>query len=501
VNAKKLFEKSASDLKDGGFIFQALISHNLSFDIKEGYVVLSAGTSYPFDKSRINAKLHQVDLFPDLKTDSGTATLTYVILSEVNNLARKFELAAEVIKRDLINPSAEIEKSNIDPNVDPTTEEQPSVDPEEENKSRQISSAEEKPKVEIIYPKAKPQLTTSKINIEIGNKASSTQGVAGGAANLPGGKTPPALTGPNALPPANEKLQEAKTQKVTIFYRDEIKRLEEAGRLTRNEIKRLNSIFFKNTSYKVTLSTEKIYLREVSTSSLDSGSPEIILKISTSLVDEAFGGKVPSFENFKLVVSGSSSVTVKGAEVANFEIFDPIEKKNDKIFQTILPSLILKFKSDQVPIETFTNKSSEVAANQGISYRDIFEFGAQELSDLGLDDFEEESDEEENTNSEKSTNNPNKKQGIEAQIKNLTARVKKAEEELTSATNDRKKMEAQYKLDELKKKLERAKQAYDNLGESLYVKQELALLEKELTAFYQQFDSIFESKIYSRRKF
>jgi hypothetical protein len=56
-------------------------------------------------------------------------------------------------------------------------------------------------------------------------------------------------------------------------------------------------------------------------------------------------------------------------------------------------------------------------------------------------------------------------------------------------------------LDELKKKLERAKQAYDNLGESLYVKQELALLEKELTAFYQQFDSIFESKIYSRRKF
>jgi len=462
VNAKKLFEKSASDLKDGGFIFQALISHNLSFDIKEGYVVLSAGTSYPFDKSRINAKLHQVDLFPDLKTESGTATLTYVILSEVNSLARKFELAAEVIKRDLINPAVEVEKPTV-------TAQEPTTPPEP------------------------IQQTTSSQTQQAPNQ-------------LP--------TGSTGSDQSEEPVQEAKVERVKIFYKDEVERLEKEGRLTRNEIKRLNAIFFKNTSYTVTLSTEKIYLREISTSSLDSGSPEIILKISTSLVDEAFGGKVPSFENFKLVVSGLTSITVKGVEVANFEIFDPIEKKNDKIFQTILPSLILKFKSDQVQVDTFTNKSSEIAAYQRITYKDIFELGSNELTELELEeedieepqeeDIEEPQEEDEDTGGEDlSINNQkeNKKKGIESQIEILTKKIEDAEKEVNAATEDRKKTEAQYKLEELKKKLEGAKKAYSNLGESLYVKQELALLEKELTAFYQQFDSIFESKIYSRRKF
>jgi hypothetical protein len=495
VNAQKLFEKSASDLKDGGFIFQALISHNLSFDIKDGYVVLSAGTSYPFDKSRINAKLHQVDLFPDLKTESGTATLTYVILSEVNSLARKFELAAELVKRELINPSAEVEK-------------RPQV-PGEPTDSTEPSPPEDKPKVEIIQPRdksKKPQLGSSKITIEIGgdnqDTANPTLGLPSGTRALGSGEQP-------ALPPASESLQEAKVEKVKIFYKDEVERLEKEGRLTRNEIKRLNAIFFKNTSYTVTLSTEKIYLREISTSSLESGSPEIILKISTSLVDEAFGGKVPSFENFKLVVSGLTSVTVKGVEVANFEIFDPIEKKKDKIFQTILPSLILKFKSDQVPVETFTNKTSEIAANRGINYKDIFEFGPSDLPDqsdeLDIEDAEiiEPQEDEDSTGKDLSVvdQKENKKKGIESQIEILTKKIEEAEKEINSAVGDKQKADAQYRLDELKRKLEGAKRAYDNLGESFYVKHELAILEKELTAFYQQFDSIFESKIYSRRKF
>jgi hypothetical protein len=206
------------------------------------------------------------------------------------------------------------------------------------------------------------------------------------------------------------------------------------------------------------------------------------------------------------VVSGLTSITVKGVEVANFEIFDPIEKKNDKIFQTILPSLILKFKSDQVQVDTFTNKSSEIAAYQRITYKDIFELGSNELTELELEeeDIEEPQEEDEDAGGEDlSINNQkeNKKKGIESQIEILTKKIEDAEKEVNAATEDRKKTEAQYKLEELKKKLEGAKKAYSNLGESFYVKQELALLEKELTAFYQQFDSIFESKIYSRRKF
>jgi hypothetical protein len=54
-------------------------------------------------------------------------------------------------------------------------------------------------------------------------------------------------------------------------------------------------------------------------------------------------------------------------------------------------------------------------------------------------------------------------------------------------------------LDELKKKLEGAKKAYSDLGESFYVKQQLLILEKELNSFYQQYGLLLERKANSRK--
>ena len=94
----ELFERAYSDeisAKDGGFIFQAILNYDLGWAIVDGETSL--------DQKNIQGWLNQVDVFPDLKFDEGHATLTYVILSEVNLLKRKFELASEAIKR-IISP-------------------------------------------------------------------------------------------------------------------------------------------------------------------------------------------------------------------------------------------------------------------------------------------------------------------------------------------------------------------------------------------------------------
>lgn len=94
----KLLENKYGDeasAKDGGFVFQAIISHEVKWEIVDGEVRI--------DPKKINAMLHQVDIFPDIKFTKGSATSTYVILSEVNILKRKFEMASEAIKKR-INP-------------------------------------------------------------------------------------------------------------------------------------------------------------------------------------------------------------------------------------------------------------------------------------------------------------------------------------------------------------------------------------------------------------
>jgi hypothetical protein len=121
---KEIFESYSDDanLKDGGFIFQAILNYDLSWSIVDGRVEL--------DQKNIQGWLKQVDVFPDMQFSEGYATLTYVILSEVNLLKRKFELASEAIKRlinsdyakemdgeDLLNPENQ-EKTDDTPTDD-----------------------------------------------------------------------------------------------------------------------------------------------------------------------------------------------------------------------------------------------------------------------------------------------------------------------------------------------------------------------------------------------
>ena len=89
-----LYESDAS-AKDGGFVFQAIVSHVVKWEIVNGETKI--------DPKTINTTLHRVDIFPDIKFTEGSATASYIILSEVNILKRKFELASEAIKKR-INP-------------------------------------------------------------------------------------------------------------------------------------------------------------------------------------------------------------------------------------------------------------------------------------------------------------------------------------------------------------------------------------------------------------
>lgn len=94
---ERLFEAvDDSSIKDGGFIFQAILNCELKWSIIDGQV--------SFNQDNIQGWLKQVDIFPDMQFTDGYATLTYVTLSEVNILKRKFELAGEALKR-IINPT------------------------------------------------------------------------------------------------------------------------------------------------------------------------------------------------------------------------------------------------------------------------------------------------------------------------------------------------------------------------------------------------------------
>lgn len=87
------FEEGSA--KDGGAIFQAILSHDLKWKIVDGDTV--------FDQTLIKTRLHRVDVFPDLNYVEADAMSTYFILSEVNILKRKFDLATESIKK-MISP-------------------------------------------------------------------------------------------------------------------------------------------------------------------------------------------------------------------------------------------------------------------------------------------------------------------------------------------------------------------------------------------------------------
>lgn len=248
-----LLEAYSSEVsaKDGGFIFQAIISHSVKWKIVNGETVI--------DPKDILCKLHRVDLFPDLKFTDGSATLTYVILSEVNILKRKFELASEAIKKRI-----------------------------------------------------SPEYREESLNVQEGKKFNKTE--------------------------ANKK-------------------------------------YFENTYFEVTLSTKNIVLREVSTSGLDTGKPSVTLKISTGMVDTLDGSQVPTWENFLISIDGNKSVTIENSEeepISSIYEFDEVENSQDRVFMTIIPSLILEFRGDAVSIDAFSNRSSQLAVGPSTNYDRLF---------------------------------------------------------------------------------------------------------------------------------
>jgi hypothetical protein len=239
--------------KDGGFIFQAIISHDIKWEIVNGETKI--------DPKWVNSFLHQIDVFPDIKFTEGHATSTYVILSEVNILKRKFELASEAIKK-IINPN----------------------------------------------------------------------------------------------------------------YASEITALHNEG-LSNQKKFELNSKYFNNTYFEANLVTDKIVLREVSTSGLDTGSPKITLKVSTGMVNTLDGKPIQTWEKMKVKIDGSKSIIIPGVgenSISTIKEYDDIENINDLIFRTILPSLILEYKGDRVAIETYSNRSSQLGVSTSIDYNNLF---------------------------------------------------------------------------------------------------------------------------------
>lgn len=232
--------------KDGGVIFQATLSHEIYWKIIDGQT--------QFDQSDINTRLHQLEVFPDLNYKSGEASSVYYILSEVNILKRKFDLASRSIKR-LISASYSAE-----------------------------------------------------------------------------------------------------------FDQDPAKESE------------LNQKYFDGTSIEVKLTTDKITLREVSTSGIDGGNPSIVLKVSTGMVDQVDGSKIDPWSKFSIEMSGvhSDVSDTINQNISKTREYDYIENRWDPVFQTIIPSIKIRLKGEKVDIETFSSRSNNLTNSSNLDVGSIF---------------------------------------------------------------------------------------------------------------------------------
>ena len=452
-------QKASAAEKDGGFVFQAEISHSLTFYISDGFIVLDPRSSFPFNKNDLYATLHQVDLFPDLNTKSGTATLTYVILSEINLLARKFELAAEKIKQK-INPYY-LESSEEGSDF----EEAQNIPPDRVDAAQAVVQ-----RPDSSQPGTQP---ISRIQ--------------------PGGQT--ALQNPGEINVAPDQAEGAEdvapptSASNKTYYADEFGELQKSGKLTRAKRKELNEKYFKGSNFKVTLMTDHIILREISTNSLQGGKPSITLKISTALADEAFGESIDNKEKFSIKVTSSINTDVKTRIIEVTEltltgedvigtgsmIYDEVDKQEEKIFETILPSILLTFDCDSLPVETFTNRSSENVKNKEI-YTDLFN---PKRKSSEFEPFEVYYDKEDIEN--KKDTDTEKDIAAGEEIKKLEKKIKYYKRMLNKPDyykSEDKKRQAAINLENLEKELNSLK----GIKESFFIKYQLALLEKRLDA-------------------
>jgi hypothetical protein len=181
--------------------------------------------------------------------------------------------------------------------------------------------------------------------------------------------------------------------------------------LTSEQLKALNDKYFKDTSFDVVFTIERVVLREVSTSGLDSGRPSVTLKLSTGMVDTLDGKPINSWNGFKVIASGHDvSITIDNTgdmPISKIVTFDPVENVSEAIFKTIPPSLILEFAGDKVAIESFTNRSSQVAIRSAIDFENLFEPQDKSKSKVELPEEGEETTED-NKESEETQDSVNK---------------------------------------------------------------------------------------------
>jgi hypothetical protein len=344
----RIFEASYSDeakLRDGGFIFQAILSYDLYWVIEDGETV--------FDQKDVSARLHQVDAFPDMKFQEGYATLAYVILSEVTLLKRKLDLATEEIKK------------RISPEYAAAFEIVQEKGPDADVESLELPE----PKKQLGLPEPQKSLGKGQDQLDKGqetlDKGQDMLNAGQGQLN----KGQDLLNkGQEQLPPGQKSLPEPKPVAESL----------KTPALTAAQMKALNDKYFKGTRFGVRFTTKRTVLREVSTSGQDSGRPSVTLKLSTGMVNTLDGKEINSWEGFSVAVSGgflNNFIIDESSEppISKIMVYDQVDNVTEQIFKTILPSLTLEFSGDRVQIDTYSNRSSQVAVRSAINFDTLFE--------------------------------------------------------------------------------------------------------------------------------
>jgi hypothetical protein len=405
----KLFENSydeASEIKDGGFVFQAILSYDMRWSIVDGEA--------KYDQRWVEGKLHQVDVYPDMKFMEGYATLNYVILSEVNLFKRKLDLATEYIKMafskgyaDEINGLvAQQQKGPIGGGI-------PEIVPPEQDELTDIDFTEALRKAE--EEKNKNQ---SGSDASVAGELSNSQKLLPGAKNEADSSNLPATTDGSGLPAKVEEpglpsiIDQGKEESTEETGETEPNQEETEPKptnvpLTAEQKKAINDKYFKGTDIKITFEAKRVVLREISTSSVDSGRPTCTLKLSTGMVDTLDGQPINSWNGFKIYASGAPFDGMiidneTSPPISKAIMYDPIENANDLIFRTILPSIYLEFSGDSVKIDTYNNRSAQVGFKTEIDFDDIF----KEKESTPIIEPEEGEEGDENDQEEEDANSP-----------------------------------------------------------------------------------------------
>lgn len=262
----KIYEYEEVSAKDGGIIFQTIVSHDLNFNIINGIT--------KFEQYNVNTTLHQLDVFPDLDFKKASATSTYYILSEAVILKQKLDLLTEWVKKRLIR------------------------DYEQELNS--ITSG----------------------NVE---------------------------------------------------------------NLTKSIIDSTTEKYFSNTSFTISIKTNRLVFRGVS-SSLDSGTSKIVLKASTHMVDTLENQTIDNWKNVNLQISGNGANENINSQngIANINGYDIIDKKMEtSLVELLLPSLIINMKGDSIETskiwsgdedslsKLLTKHINKISKNKGINQESI----------------------------------------------------------------------------------------------------------------------------------